>query len=442
MSSIQTHGSRTNTFGGKEYVVQQMTKHYQALANMKSHVDTSSPVTRTKHQNLLCSPHKKNKHNLKSPNKPLPYKKADKPKDWLSKTKAEIKRIKNSSSSKNIQQQINLSEKFIERRLRKEKREMKEHQKRLDKISAAIYDLEHQSLHDRKRNQFDPIANPVVLFRRSPIRSPMNKLNRKKRRESDAGCASYLSPNVKFSGMIDCLSDSKQNLGKRKLYKDNLTPRILRYSIAKQLQSKSILPLFSPLPKTMNLRINSCQQNKKRFQKRERPKTCTNRNKSQNNIRQQRPMSAIHSSQSKSSSNLRRSLNFQNIRSGEENDSLHFNFSSPRKYNKGKDGLLNKCKSLSISPSNDEKINMINVSTSVQISNNNITLNDECLCLKNKFLAEILSKNIFSEENLIAFFKLKFKQYGNEDRDINIIIKYLCEQFQVTLQKVKCLRCA
>eukprot|EP01083_Nonionella_stella_P229120 811344_1 len=150
MPSFQTHGARTNTVGGKNVVLKRMTQHYQALADIKPQIDTNEPVTRIRYGKLK-SP-SKTKKRRKSINTPLGYKKAAKPKDMLTKTMSAVKRISTETTAFNKQSKkaMNLSEKLIERRMRRDRREMREHQKTLNKISNTISNLDNQSIHARK----------------------------------------------------------------------------------------------------------------------------------------------------------------------------------------------------------------------------------------------------------------------------------------------------
>eukprot|EP01084_Bolivina_argentea_P118181 209738_1 len=213
MPSFQTNGARTNTVGGKNVVLRQMNQHYQALADMKPHIDTNEPATRIRYNKLKSPPRKKQKHNKKkkSLNSPLGYKKAAKPKDILTKTVNAVKRIRKEETTFNkpSKTSTDLSEKFIARRMRKNKREMKEHQRTLDKISNTISNLDKQSIHDRKHNRFDPIAYPVTLLRRD----------------------------LQGHNPMPCLSDSSKNLGRLKCYTDFETRENLRKKYANQKPS-------------------------------------------------------------------------------------------------------------------------------------------------------------------------------------------------------------
>ena len=133
----------TNTVGGKDLVLRQMTLHYEALSAIRPQIDTQEPVTRAIHQHL---------------------KRARKPKDLPSKTWMTVRRI----NSMRFDKESEATKSMSKQRVRgQDEYEMKEHQKMLHKISNVISRLDHQSIHDRKKNPFDPIAFPVTLFRRN-----------------------------------------------------------------------------------------------------------------------------------------------------------------------------------------------------------------------------------------------------------------------------------
>ena len=107
MPQYTGNGARTNTVGGKNVVLRQMTKHYQALADMRPHIDNGEPESRIRVKNLKesirkskLSPSKKSP-SKKSINSPLGYKRAPKPKNTREKCMIAIKKIKNEKATFN-----------------------------------------------------------------------------------------------------------------------------------------------------------------------------------------------------------------------------------------------------------------------------------------------------------------------------------------------------
>ena len=379
-SNFQSRGARTNTVGGKNVVLRQMTQHYQALADMKPQIDTTEPITRVRHNKVKQSPMRRRRRSNKAINSPLGYKRAPKPKDILTKTKTAVHRIRTGAGTLNqTHSGSDLREKLVERRIRREHRERKEHQKTLDKISNAILDLDHQSVHDRKYNRFDPIAYPVTLLRRdSAHNTPM-----------------------------PCLSDSSKNLGRLTCVTDTATRDTLsrQYSHRHSAESKiralnAMHGPTAPLSSRRHYRAKSCPSTPIRPQSAKMNSRA--KSVSKLNTKPKRPQSAIHNRRRSGGGRLKKDHYPNYI------ESQNFNFSENEP--------------MAMNTRTDES--------------NTGSMHPQSLHLKNRIMAQIIKHKIFSEETLIAFFKSTLTQYGPEDDNLISIIGELCHEFHVPFQKV------
>ena len=376
-SNFQSKGARTNTVGGKNVVLKRMTQHYQALADMKPSIDTTEPITRVRLNKIKQSPLKQRRKSNKAISSPLGYKRASKPKDILTKTKSAIQRIRSESGTFQQTNSVSdLPQKLVERRMRREHRERKEHQRTLDKISDTIRHLDHQSIHDRKYNRFDPIAYPVTLLRRDSMNhTPM-----------------------------PCLSDSSKNLGRLQCVTDTETRATLSRQFSNrngaERKVRALNAMTAPLSSRRH-RAKSCPSTPVRPQSAKmssRPKSV-----SKLNSKQRRPQSAVH--------NRRKQSRVK--RDEPMTGSRNFDFSENEPMAMNTDPLH---------PHNDSTVTG--------------PLHPQSLHLKNRIMSQIIKHKIFSEEALIAFFKSTLLQYGlNDDHMVSIICE-LCDEFHVPIQKV------
>lgn len=145
----------------------------------------------------------------------------------LAKTMQAVRSIKRDPSAKRIDDtepetcQIGLNEQMIQRRLVREKMQRQEHRLRLIKMYRAINDLNNRSICDRKRNQFDCIGNPVLLFRNKKKQSQkMEYLG-----DSHLNGRKELMPDLQFSSTMSQFSNPHI------FYKTNLFFIILYYIV-------------------------------------------------------------------------------------------------------------------------------------------------------------------------------------------------------------------
>ena len=203
-----------NTVGGKNLILHHMTVHYEALAHILPQIDTHEPASR--------AVNKKQPSN-KITTLPLGYKRAKQIKDLSTKTMDAVKRIK--------EQRIGVAFKRHYRKCSKaahadpahkdkdkikirpsDKSMMREHKKMLKKMAHVITNLnDGLSIHYRKKNQFDPIAYPVTLFRRDTKHQTRT---------------------------VPCLSSSSQSLGQLVKFTDFETRILLKKSARKRSRSR------------------------------------------------------------------------------------------------------------------------------------------------------------------------------------------------------------
>jgi len=197
-----------NTVGGKDLILHHMTVHYEALAHILPSIDTHEPTSRAVNRQL--------QPRNRSTTLPLGYKRAKHIKDLSEKTMDTVKRIK--------EQRVGVT---LKRHYRKrikdahgdparqmcpsDKSRMQEHTKMLKKMAHVITNLNTQSIHYRKKNQFDPIAYPVTLFRRDTKHQ---------------------------ARIVPCLSSTSQSLGQLVKFTDFETRFHLKKSSRKRSRSR------------------------------------------------------------------------------------------------------------------------------------------------------------------------------------------------------------
>lgn len=184
-----------DTISGQREVVKSFEKHYAALREVKFSIDNGKPV-----QCLKAKEQAKKRKKKRRNRRP-------KSSDWVHKTQKRVRQIKNSrrgavdnsepTSGKGLSQMI------ISARRRREEVKRREHAHRIRKMKRNM--SESHSLSQRRKNYFDSVANPVVLFRR-------------KRRPSSAR-----------RGQPECLQASSNFLGPRKVSRSRpQTARIMK----------------------------------------------------------------------------------------------------------------------------------------------------------------------------------------------------------------------
>ena len=130
--------------GGKDMILTRMVNHYSALSNAKSVIDTKAPhppVKKTKHEIKGDLYRREQFHNVREA-----YKKVSNAKCYVDNKKPVTYNMKPKNHFKSI----------------KEKYEDIEHLRTLKAMSKRILSI--GKMHERKKNRFDPIANPTYFF--------------------------------------------------------------------------------------------------------------------------------------------------------------------------------------------------------------------------------------------------------------------------------------
>jgi len=144
-----------DTVSGQREVVRSFEKHYAALREIKFSIDNKRPVQCVKAMD------QSKKRKKRKPRK-------SKRSDWVYKTKKRVRQIKNSKQgavdNKEPTTGKDLSKMITSARRRREEVKRKEHAHRIRKMKRNM--SESHSLQQRRKNYFDSVANPVVLFRR------------------------------------------------------------------------------------------------------------------------------------------------------------------------------------------------------------------------------------------------------------------------------------
>ena len=144
--------------GGKDMILTRMVNHYSALSNAKSVIDTKAPhppVKKTKHEIKGDLYRREQFHNVREA-----YKKVSNAKCYVDNKKPVTYNMKPKNHFKSI----------------KEKYEDIEHLRTLKAMSKRILSI--GKMHERKKNRFDPIANPTYFF--------LNAQSRKDPKKNDA----------------------------------------------------------------------------------------------------------------------------------------------------------------------------------------------------------------------------------------------------------------
>jgi len=144
-----------DTVSGQREVIRSFEKHYAALREIKFSIDNSRPVQCVKAKDQAK---KRKKRKSRKPKK----------NDWVQKTKKRVQQIKNARGGAVDNSEPTtgkgLSKMITSARRRREEVKRREHATRIRKMRRNI--SESHSLLQRRKNYFDSVANPVVLFRR------------------------------------------------------------------------------------------------------------------------------------------------------------------------------------------------------------------------------------------------------------------------------------
>lgn len=131
--------------GGKDMVLSRMVNHYNALTKAKPVVNTSKPhpgVKKTSHEIKKDLYKKEEFHNVREA-----YKKISTVKHYVDNKMPETYKMKPKNCYKSI----------------KEKYDEVEHLRTLKAMTKRILSI--GKMHERKKNRYDPIANPTYIFR-------------------------------------------------------------------------------------------------------------------------------------------------------------------------------------------------------------------------------------------------------------------------------------
>ena len=130
--------------GGKDMILSRMVNHYRALSQAKPVIDTKTPflgVKKTPHEIKGDLFRREQFHNVREA-----YKKVSNVKSYVDNKKPETYNMKPKNCFKSV----------------KEKYEDIEHLRVLKAMSKRILSI--GKMHERKKNRFDPIANPTYFF--------------------------------------------------------------------------------------------------------------------------------------------------------------------------------------------------------------------------------------------------------------------------------------
>jgi len=146
-----------DTVSGQREVIRSFEKHYAALREIKFSIDNGRPVQCLKAKEQAKKRKKQKRKSRKT-----------KGNDWVQKTKKRVRQIKNSrhGAIDNSEPTTGngLSDMITSARRRREEVKRKEHAHRIRKMRRNM--SESHSFSQRRKNYFDSVANPVVLFRR------------------------------------------------------------------------------------------------------------------------------------------------------------------------------------------------------------------------------------------------------------------------------------
>ena len=141
--------------GGKDMILSRMVNHYSALSEAKPVVDTKSPqpkVKKTPHEIKGDLFRREQFHNVREA-----YKKVSNAKSYVDNKEPATFKIKRKNCFKSV----------------KEKYEEIEHLRTLKAMSKRILSI--GKMHERKKNRFDPIANPTYFFLNAQKRDSNNE---------------------------------------------------------------------------------------------------------------------------------------------------------------------------------------------------------------------------------------------------------------------------
>ena len=141
--------------GGKDMILSRMVNHYSALSQAKPVIDTKAPhpkVKKTPHEIKGDLFRREQFHNVREA-----YKKVSKVKSYVDNKKPNTFDMKPKNCFKSV----------------KEKYEDIEHLRTLKAMSKRILSI--GKMQERKKNRFDPIANPTYFFLNAQKRDPNNE---------------------------------------------------------------------------------------------------------------------------------------------------------------------------------------------------------------------------------------------------------------------------